>query len=71
MVGHNILIWDDTNDMKIGKIVELINSDDGEVRQVIVSTANSTGTYPVFKLRYLEVYLILLVLNLEKISTYD
>ena len=42
--------------MKIGKIVELVNSDDGEIRQVIVSTANSTGTYPTFNLRYLEGY---------------
>ena len=55
-VGHYVLIWDDSNDMKIGKIVELVNSDDGEIRQVIVSTANSTGTYPTFNLRYLEGY---------------
>ena len=42
--------------MKIGKIVELIQSDDGEILQVIVSTAKSTGTFLTFKLRYLEGY---------------
>ena len=42
--------------MKIEKIVELVNSDDGKIRQFIVSTVNSTGTYPTFNLRYLEGY---------------
>ena len=55
-LGHYVLIWDDSNDMKIGKIVELIHSDDGEIHQVIVSTAKSTGTFPTFKLKNLEGY---------------
>ena len=42
--------------MKIEKIVELVNSDDGKIRQFIVSTVNSTGTHPTFNLKYSEGY---------------
>ena len=56
-VDHYVLIKDDnTSDLKIGKIIEVLPSSDNEIRQVMVKTAHSTGIFPTFKLRYLEGY---------------
>ena len=53
-VNHYVLIKD--SELRIGKIIELLPSSDGEIRQVMVRTPNSTSVFPVFKLRYLEGY---------------
>ena len=48
-VDHYVLIKDDnTSDLKIGKIIEVLPSSDNEIRQVMVKTAHSTGIFPTF-----------------------
>ena len=55
-VGQFVLIKDD-NDLKLGKIINLIHSDeDSEIRSCLVRTKNFEGIYPTCKLRYLEGY---------------
>ena len=49
-----VLIKDDSRDLRIGKILTLIISDDGEVRSVKVKTKSHEGIYPVTNLRFLE-----------------
>ena len=56
-VNHYVLIKDEnTKDLRIGKIKELIPSSDGEIRQALVSTSHGESIFPVLKLRYLEGY---------------
>ena len=55
-VDHYVLIKDNS-DLRIGKIIELLPSSDGEIRQVMVRTPHSTGIFPVFRLRFLEGYM--------------
>ena len=52
-VGDNILIKDG-KDLRLGRIVELFPSDDGEVRSARILTKNGHGTFPVCHLRFLE-----------------
>ena len=49
-----ILIKDNSRDFRIGKIIELIKSDDGEIRKAILKTDHSEGVYPITNLRFLE-----------------
>ena len=50
-----VLIKDNSKELRINKILKLIESeDDGEIRKVILKTKNSEGVYPVTNLRYLE-----------------
>ena len=53
-VNHHVLIKD--TELRIGRIIELLPSSDGEIRQVMVKTPNGASVFPVFKLRYLEGY---------------
>ena len=53
-INHYVLIKD--TELRIGKIIELLPSSDGEIRQVMVRTPNGASVFPVFKLRYLEGY---------------
>ena len=54
-VNDWVLIKDNTKEMRIGKILKLLESEyDGEIRKVILKTKNSEGVYPVTNLRYLE-----------------
>ena len=55
-INHFVLIKDNV-DLRIGKIIELLPSSDGEIRQVMVRTPHTTSVFPVFKLRYLEGYM--------------
>ena len=49
-----VLIKDNSRDFRIGKIIELIKSDDGEIRKAILKTDHSEGVYPITNLRFLE-----------------
>ena len=50
-----VLIKDSSNDMRIGRILELVQSEDSEVRSARVKTkSGSEGCYPITNLRYLE-----------------
>ena len=49
-----VLIKDNSRDFRIGKIIMLIKSDDGEVRKAILKTDHSEGVYPITNLRFLE-----------------
>ena len=53
-VGDWVLIKDDSNDLRIGKILELIQSDDEEIHSAKVKTESGEGCYPITNLRYLE-----------------
>ena len=53
-VNDWVLIKDNSKDLRMGKIVELIKSDDGEIRKVVLKTEHSEGIYPVTNLRFLE-----------------
>ena len=54
-VNDWVLIKDNANELRIGKITELIRSDDGEIRSTRVKTKlGGEGCYPVTNLRYLE-----------------
>ena len=56
-INHYVLIKDDNaQDLRIGRIKEIIPSSDGEVRQALVSTSHGESIFPVFKLRFLEGY---------------
>ena len=50
------MVKDNSRDLRIGKIIELIKSEDGEIRKVILKINNTNGIYPVTNLRYLEAY---------------
>ena len=54
-INHYVLIKD--SELRIGKIIELLPSSDGEIRQVMVRTPHTTSVFPVFKLRYLVGYM--------------
>ena len=50
-----VLIKDGSNDLRIGRILELIQSEDGEIRSARVKTkSGGEGCYPITNLRYLE-----------------
>ena len=49
-----VLIHDNSKDLRIGKIISLIKSDDGEIRKVMLKTEHNEGLYPVTNLRFLE-----------------
>ena len=49
-----VLIKDGSKDFRIGRIVSLIESGDGEIRCVNVKTQASEGVYPVTNIRFLE-----------------
>ena len=54
-VNDWVLIKDSSNDIRIGRILELVQSDDGEVRSARVKTKSGCeGYYPITNLRYLE-----------------
>ena len=54
-VNDWVLIKDNSKELRVGKILKLIESeDDGEIRKVILKTKTSEGVYPVTNLRYLE-----------------
>ena len=45
---------DNSRDLKVGKIINIINSEDGEVRKVILNINNHKGIYLVTNIRFLE-----------------
>ena len=45
-INHHVLIKD--TELRIGKIIELLPSSDGEIRQVMVKTPNGASVFPVF-----------------------
>ena len=49
-----VLVKDNSRDLKLGKITKLINSDDGEIRKVILKINESENIYPVTNIRLLE-----------------
>ena len=51
-----VLVKDNSRDLRIGKVTEVIKSEDGEIRKVILKINNTNGIYPVTNLRYLEAY---------------
>ena len=53
-INDLVLIKDNSKDFRIGKIIELIKSDDGEIRQAILKTEHSERVYPITNLRFLE-----------------
>ena len=53
--GDFVLIKDES-ELKIGKILEVLPSEDGEIRQAVVKSKLSEGVFPVFELRFLEGY---------------
>ena len=53
-VNDWVLIKDKSKDLRIGKIIELIKSDDGEVRKCLLKTDHFEGIYPITNLRFLE-----------------
>ena len=54
-VNDWVLIKDNNNDIRIGKILQLVKSEDGEIRSAILKTkSGSEGCYPITNLRYLE-----------------
>ena len=48
--SHN----DKSGDFRVGRIVMLIKSDDGEIRKAILKTDHFQGLYPITNLRFLE-----------------
>ena len=53
-VNDWVLLKDNSRDLRLGKILELVRSDDGETRKVLLKTNNSEGLYPITNLRLLE-----------------
>ena len=53
-VNDWVLIKDESKDLRIGKILTLVISDDGEVRSVKVKTGSHEGIYPLTNLRLME-----------------
>ena len=49
-----VLIRDNSKHFRIGKIIDLIKSDDGEVRKAVLKIDNFEGVYPITNLRFLE-----------------
>ena len=49
-----VLVKDNSRDLRLGKVLELIRSEDGEIRKVILKINNSEGIYPITNLRLLE-----------------
>ena len=49
-----ILVKDNSRDPKLGKITKLIDSDDGEIRKVILKINESENIYPVTNLKLLK-----------------
>ena len=49
-----VLIKDNSKDLRIAKIIDLIKSEDGEVRKALLKTDHSEGVYPITNLRFLE-----------------
>ena len=50
------MVKDNSRDLRIGKIIEVIKSEDGEMRKVILKINNTNGIYPVTNIRFLEAY---------------
>ena len=53
-VGDWVLIRDNTKDLRLGRIKDLLKSDDGEIRKALVKTEHFEGIYPITNLRFLE-----------------
>ena len=49
-----VLIKDETKDLRIGRILNVIHSEDGEIRSVKLKTGSHVGIYPLTNLRFLE-----------------
>merc|ERR1712033_70142 len=49
-----VLIRDNSKQFRIGKIIDLIKSDDGEIRKAVLKTDKFEGVYPITNLRFLE-----------------
>ena len=57
-VGDWVLIKDNTKDLRLGTIKDLLKSDDGETRKALVKTEHFEGIYPITNLRFLECHQI-------------
>ena len=48
------MVKDNSRDLRLGKVLELIRSEDGEIRKVILKIYDFEGIYPITNLRLLE-----------------
>ena len=53
-VNDWVIVRDNDRDIRIAKILELLKSDDGEIRKVLLQVNNTQGIYPITNLRFLE-----------------
>ena len=53
-INDYVLIKENSRDLRIGRITELLKSDDGEIRKVMLRTDKYEGVYPITNLRFLE-----------------
>ena len=51
-----VLLKGETGDLRIGQILKLKESEDGEIRQAQVKTKHSIGWYPLCDIRFMEYY---------------
>ena len=49
-----VLVKDNSRDIRVGKVIEILKSDDGEVRKVILNINKTNRIYPVTNIRFLE-----------------
>ena len=53
-VNDWVLVKDQSRDIRVGKILKILNSVDGEIRKVLLEINNTQGIYPITNLRFLE-----------------
>ena len=70
-INNWALVKDNSRDIRVGKIIEILKSDKGEIRKISLNINETNGIYPVTNKRFLEACNDLNLNELNEVSNDD